>query len=86
MLLAGTTLVFCSRGGAADTDLSPIVVIATRVAESSFDVPASVDVVSRAEIQNGQLQENISESLMTVTGVSAESPQNYAQVLQLSVL
>ena len=85
MLLAGTTLVFCSRGGAADTDLSPIVVIATRVAESSFDVPASVDVVSRAEIQNGQLQENISESLMTVPGVSAESRQNYAQDLQLSV-
>jgi iron complex outermembrane receptor protein len=85
MLLAGTTLVFCSSGGAADTDLSPIVVIATRVAESSFDVPASVDVVSRAEIQNGQLQENISESLMTVPGVSAESRQNYAQDLQLSV-
>jgi iron complex outermembrane receptor protein len=66
-------------------DLSPIVVIATRVAESSFGIPASVDRVSQAEIQNGQLQENISESLMTVPGVSAESRQNYAQDLQLSV-
>jgi len=90
-LLAGTTLAFCARagaaGGAADggVDLSPIVVTATRVAESSFDIPASVDLVSRAEIQNGQLQENISESLMTVPGVSAESRQNYAQDLQLSV-
>jgi len=66
-------------------DLSPIVVIATRVAESSFDIPASIDSVSQAEIHSGQLQENISESLMTVPGVSAESRQNYAQDLQLSV-
>ena len=69
----------------AGSDLSPIVVIATRVAESSFDIPASVDRVSQAEIRNGQLQENLSESLMTVPGVSAESRQNYAQDLQLSV-
>jgi len=80
-------MVLCGRGGAADTqaDLSPVVVIATRVAESSFDVPASVDFVNRTEIHDGQLQENISESLMTVPGVSAESRQNYAQDLQLSV-
>src|SRR3984885_11822709 len=65
--------------------LSPIVVTATRVAESSFEVAAASDVVDRAEIQNGQLQENISESLMTVPGVSAENRQNYAQDLQLSV-
>ena len=69
----------------AGSDLSPIVVIATRVAESSFDIPASVDRVSQEEIRNGQLQENLSESLMTVPGVSAESRQNYAQDLQLSV-
>src|ERR1700739_1792329 len=72
-------------GAQASGDLSPIVVIATRVAESSFDIPASVDRVGQAEIQNGQLQENISESLMTVPGVSAQSRQNYAQDLQLSV-
>src|SRR5579862_6680410 len=66
-------------------DLSPIVVTATRVPQSSFDVPASVDVVSQDEIQKGQLEVNISESLMTVPGVSAESRQNYAQDLQLSV-
>jgi iron complex outermembrane receptor protein len=66
-------------------DLSPIVVTATRVAESSFDVAASIDRVGQAEIQQGQLEENISESLMTVPGVSAENRQNYAQDLQLSV-
>jgi iron complex outermembrane recepter protein len=66
-------------------DLSPIVVTATRIAESSFNVPASIDVVDRAAIEDGQLQENISESLMTVPGVSAENRQNYAQDEQLSV-
>jgi iron complex outermembrane recepter protein len=70
---------------ASSGDLSPIVVTATRVAESSFDVAASINVVDSAAIHEGQLQENISESLMTVPGVSAENRQNYAQDEQLSV-
>ena len=67
------------------TELYPIVVTATRVSQSSFDVPASINRVDQAAIQVGQLQVNISESLMTVPGVSAESRQNYAQDEQLSV-
>ncbi len=67
------------------TELAPIVVIATRVAESSADLPASIDVVTQRTIQAGQLQVNLSESLMTVPGVSAQSRQNYAQDLQISV-
>src|ERR1700677_2463529 len=89
LFLGGVPAVIFLQGGGyraqASEDLSPIVVIATRVAESSFDIPASVDSVGQTEIQNGQLQENLSESLMTVPGVSAESRQNYAQDLQLSV-
>ena len=65
--------------------LAPIVVTATRVAESSADLPASIDSVDAQTIRNGQLQVNLSESLMTVPGVSAESRQNYAQDLQISV-
>jgi iron complex outermembrane receptor protein len=66
-------------------DLSSIVVTATRVAQSSTDLPASIDRVNQQAIHVGQLQVNLSESLMTVPGVSAESRQNYAQDLQLSV-
>jgi len=69
----------------AVADLSPIVVTATRIPQSSFDLAASVDVVGQDEIQKGQLEVNLSESLMTVPGVSAENRQNYAQDLQLSV-
>jgi iron complex outermembrane recepter protein len=65
--------------------LSAIVVTATRVAESSVDLPVSVDRVDRHTIADGQLQVNLSESLITVPGVSVQSRQNYAQDLQLSV-
>jgi iron complex outermembrane recepter protein len=65
--------------------LAPIVVTATRKPESSADLPASIDSVDAQTIRNGQLQVNLSESLMTIPGVSAESRQNYAQDLQISV-
>jgi len=65
--------------------LSAIVVTATRVAESSVDLPVSVDRVDRRAMADGQLQVNLSESLITVPGVSVQSRQNYAQDLQLSV-
>jgi iron complex outermembrane receptor protein len=66
-------------------ELAPIVVTATRVSQSSADLPASIDRVDGRTIQAGQLQVNLSESLMTVPGVSAQNRQNYAQDLQLSV-
>src|SRR3984893_10730267 len=66
-------------------ELSAIVVTATRVAQSSADLPVSVDRVDRRAIAEGQLQVNLSESLITVPGVSVQSRQNYAQDLQLSV-
>src|ERR1700722_14874043 len=71
--------------GESVAELSPIVVTATRVAESSQDLPVSIDRVDQRTIQVGQLQVNLSESLITVPGVSAQSRQNYAQDLQLSV-
>ena len=71
----------------ADTslELAPVVVAATRVAESSADLPVSIDRVDSEAIRSGQLQVNLSESLITVPGVSAQSRQNYAQDLQISV-
>ena len=66
-------------------DLPSVVVTATRIAEDSRDLPVSIDRIDAATIRSGQLQVNLSESLMTVPGVSAQSRQNYAQDLQLSV-
>jgi len=66
-------------------ELATIVVTATRVPESSFDLPVSVDRIERSAIALGQLQVNLSESLLAVPGVSVQSRQNYAQDLQISV-
>jgi iron complex outermembrane recepter protein len=71
--------------GENSADLSSVVVTATRIAEDSRDLPVSIDRVSAQTIQTGQLQVNLSESPVTVPGVSAQNRQNYAQDLQLSV-
>ena len=68
-----------------DAPLAQRVVTATRVAQSSFDLPVSVDRVSERQIHEGQLEVNLSESLDAVPGISVQSRQNYAQDLQLSV-
>jgi iron complex outermembrane recepter protein len=74
-----------AASGSDAPELAPIVVTATRVAESSADLPVSIDLVDAVAMHRGQLQENLSESLVTVPGVSAQSRQNYAQDLQLSI-
>jgi iron complex outermembrane receptor protein len=71
--------------GEGTAELSSVVVTATRIAEDSRDLPISIDRVEAQTIQSGQLQMNLSESLLTVPGVSAQNRQNYAQDLQLSV-
>ena len=74
----------CALGEGTE-ELSSVVVTATRIAEDSRDLPISINRVDAQTIQSGQLQVNLSESLVTVPGVSAQNRQNYAQDLQLSV-
>jgi len=70
----------------AERTLRPVVVTPTPgVAQDAFDTPASVDVIDGATLRNGQLQINLSESLVRVPGVVALNRQNYAQDLQISV-
>ena len=71
--------------GQSAEPLTAVVVTATRLPQDSRDLPVSIDRVEARTIRLGQLQVNLSESLDTVPGVSAQSRQNYAQDLQLSV-
>jgi iron complex outermembrane receptor protein len=71
--------------GDSTDDLDQIVVTATRVAQSSADLPVSIDRVNQQRIRDGQLQVNLSESLDVVPGINVENRQNYAQDLQISV-
>jgi len=82
-----TWLIAAPGASRGETAVAPdsVVVTATRVAEDSRDLPVSIDRVDERTIRSGQLQVNLSESLVTVPGVSAQSRQNYAQDLQVSV-
>jgi iron complex outermembrane receptor protein len=63
---------------------SPVVVTATRIEQSSFDLPVSIDVIDAERIQEGQLQANISESLGRIPGVVAQFRNHSAQDIQIS--
>jgi iron complex outermembrane receptor protein len=64
--------------------LAPVVVTATRTEQSSFDLPVAIDVVGKKDIQNGQLQMTLSESLIRVPGITAQNRNNQAQDPQIS--
>ncbi|MGH6609537.1 MAG: TonB-dependent siderophore receptor, partial [Burkholderiaceae bacterium] len=48
--------------------LDRVVVTATRSERAQLDVPASIDVLERDEIRDGNLRVNLSESLTRVPG------------------
>jgi iron complex outermembrane recepter protein len=73
--------------GAASEARNPmnvVVVSGTRSEQSSFDLPASIDVVDAAQIHDTQPRVNASEALAAVPGLTARDRQNYAQDLQIS--
>jgi iron complex outermembrane receptor protein len=63
---------------------APVVVTATRVEQNSFDLPVAIDVVDMENIQAGQLQMQLSESLIRVPGISAQDRTNQAQDPKIS--
>ena len=70
---------------AEDTiSLAPVVVTATRTEQNSFDLPVAIDVVEKKDIQDGQLQMLLSESLIRVPGITAQNRSNQAQDPQIS--
>ncbi len=71
----------------ADAPVAPVdvvVVSATRVGHTIFDMPAAIDVVDAARIHEAQARVNASEALAAVPGLVAQNRQNYAQDLQIS--
>lgn len=64
--------------------LSPVVVTATRVEQDSFDLPMSIDMVEKKDIQDGQLRMTLSESLSRIPGITAQNRNQMAQDPQIS--
>jgi iron complex outermembrane receptor protein len=64
--------------------LAPTVVTATRIETNSFDLPVSIDVVSKSNIQDAQLKMTLSESLIRIPGITAQSRSQFSQDPQIS--
>jgi iron complex outermembrane receptor protein len=82
--LAAALLACAAPSLADEPPLEAVVVTATRVEQSSFDVPASVDAVSGAAFGAMQPRVNLSEGLGRVPGLVIQNRNNYAQDLQVS--
>ncbi len=66
-------------------NLDDMVISASRFYQTPFEASASIDLINRSEIQDGQPQLNISESLVRVPGLQALNRQNYAQDTMISI-
>jgi iron complex outermembrane receptor protein len=64
--------------------LSSVVITATKTEQDSFDLPMSIDKVTKEQIQDGQLQMTLSESLARVPGITAQNRTQMAQDPQIS--
>lgn len=83
LMLAGPVPVFAQGGEEVRT--APLVITPTRIEQSSFDLPVSIDVVDQETIQKAQPQVNTSEVLVRVPGVVANDRSNLATDLQISI-
>ena len=64
-----------SRARAQDVvRIDPLVITATRIEERAFDLPVAIDSIGAARIQQGQLQINLSESLVARSGPGRAEP------------
>ena len=67
----------------AQTVTAPVVVTATRVEQSSFDLPVAIDSLNAVQIQDQKLKTNIGESLVRVPGTVVQNRETYAQEQQI---
>ena len=76
-------------GGGSSTGvgggLDVVTVTATRIAMSSFNIPAAITTVSGDQLRNDALGVNLADDLGSVPGLLARNRNNYAQDQQISI-
>jgi iron complex outermembrane receptor protein len=77
--------VFPAVCAAQDSDLGPITITATRVEKNIDEIPAAVSTVGQDEIQLGNEQLGLDESLGGVPGLFMLNRYNFAQDLRASI-
>ena len=65
--------------------MDAVVVTGTRTEARAFDLPMSIDSISRADIQDGKARVNISEDLNRAPGTFVQNRENFAQELQITI-
>ena len=70
---------------ASDSNLDVVTVTATRVAMSSYDIPAAISTVSGSQLRNDALGVNLADDIASVPGLLARNRNNYAQDQQISI-
>ncbi len=81
---AATAPAFAEEATREVLPLSAVVITATRIEQSSFDLPVSIDVVDANAMQNGQLMVNAGESLQRVPGIVAPNQYRFSSDQQVS--
>jgi len=85
-LTAPLALLFSTEQAfSAEADISEVVVTATRIGVSSFEVPAAISSVSGDQLRNDTLGVNLADDVATVPGLLARNRNNYAQDQQISI-
>ncbi len=78
-------LLASARTASDPGEISEVVVTATRLAASPFNVPAAISRVSAEQLRNNALGINLSDDMATVPGLLARNRNNYAQDQQISI-
>jgi iron complex outermembrane receptor protein len=68
-----------------NVNLEEVVVTATRVDKSLYEVPASVGIIGKDDIQLGTQQLGLNESLVKIPGLFMQNRDNFAQDLRISI-
>ena len=66
------------------SEIKSIVVTATRVEQSAFDLPVSIDSLNREQLQDGRLQLNLAESMARIPGIVVNNRNYLAADTQIS--
>ena len=69
----------------SSADVAEVVVTATRLEASPFNVPAAISRVSAEQLRENALGVNLADDVATVPGLLARNRNNYAQDQQISI-
>jgi iron complex outermembrane recepter protein len=84
-MIVGLALAGLAAQTATAEDLQVVTVTATRLARSSYDIPAAISTVEGSQLRNDALGINLADDIGTIPGLFARNRNNYAQDQQISI-